>query len=196
MAAPRSLFIVFGALGEASRITPSRGGARHVARGCRVIRRCSDRCTRDRRSRGDSDVFFFDRVSRGALTVAQAARERGAVIVFEPSAVGDPRLFHEAWALAHVVKYSHERLRDIADLEFAPGERDGVVVEIETLGRGRGALPKLVAAGETRGWVTMSAFCQSEVRDAAGQVIGARPECWIGWREAGWSGYARRIEGC
>ena len=36
---------------------------------------------------GDCDVFFFDRVSRGVLTVAHALRERGAVIMFEPSSV-------------------------------------------------------------------------------------------------------------
>ena len=117
---------------------------------------------------GDSDVFFFDRVSRGVLTVARALRERGAVIVFEPSSVGDPRLFHEAWTLAHMVKYSHERLRDIADLEFEPGERDGVLVEIETLGRGGARYRSRLPGARTRGWVTMKAFCQSTVRDAAG----------------------------
>ena len=117
---------------------------------------------------GGSDVFFFDRVSRGVLTVARALRERGAVIVFEPSSVGDLRLFHEAWTLAHVLKYSHERLRDIADLEFAPGERDGVLLEIETLGRGGARYRSRLPRASTRGWVTMKAFCQSTVRDAAG----------------------------
>ena len=52
-----------------------------------------------------SQVFFFDRVSRGTLHLAQAGAERGAVVVFEPSGVGDPGLFREAWALAHVVKH-------------------------------------------------------------------------------------------
>ena len=117
---------------------------------------------------GNSNVFFFDRVSRGVLTVARALRERGAVIVFEPSSVGEPRLFHEAWTLAHIVKYSHERLRDIADLEFAPGERDGVLVEIETLGRGGARYQSRLPRARTRGWVTMKAFCRSTVRDAAG----------------------------
>ncbi len=117
---------------------------------------------------GDSDVFFFDRVSRGVLTVARGLRERGAVIVFEPSSVGEPRLFQEAWKLAHVVKYSHERLRDIADLEFGAGERDGVMVEIETLGRGGARYRSRLPRARTRGWVTMKAFCQSTVRDAAG----------------------------
>ena len=117
---------------------------------------------------GDSDVFFFDRVSRGVLTVARGLRERGALVMFEPSSVGEPRLFQEAWALAHVVKYSHERLRDIADLEFAAGERDGVMLEIETLGRAGARYRSRLPRARTRGWVTMKAYCQSTVRDAAG----------------------------
>lgn len=44
-----------------------------------------------------AEVFFFDRVSRGALQLAKASSERGAVVVFEPSGVGDPNLFREAW---------------------------------------------------------------------------------------------------
>ena len=115
-----------------------------------------------------SNVFFFDRVSRGVLNVARALRKSGAVIVFEPASVGDPRLFREAWVLAHIVKYSHERLRDIADLEFAPGERNGVLLEIETLGRAGIRYRSRLACAGTRGWVTMAAFSQPGVRDAAG----------------------------
>ena len=117
---------------------------------------------------GGSNVFFYDRVSRGVLNVARGLRERGAVIVFEPSSVGDPRLFHEAWTLAHIVKYSHERLRDIADLAFEPGERDGVLLEIETLGRAGARYQSRLPHARTRGWVTMKAFSQSTVKDTAG----------------------------
>ena len=67
-----------------------------------------------------------------------------------------------------MVKYSHERLRDIADLEFAAGERDAVLVEIETLGRGGARYRSRLPWARTRGWVTMKAFGQSTVRDAAG----------------------------
>src|SRR5262249_50866662 len=112
-------------------------------------------------------VFFFDRVSRGALLLARACAERGAVVVFEPSGVGDPELFREAWGLAHVVKYSHERLRDIADLDLTRAQRKGILLEIETLGadglRYRSRLPR----ARTKGWEILGAFAVG-VLDAAG----------------------------
>ena len=55
-------------------------------------------------------VFFFDRLSRGALELAEACAKSGALIVFEPSGLGDEKLFNEAVALAHILKYSNERL--------------------------------------------------------------------------------------
>ncbi len=76
-------------------------------------------------------VFFLDRVNRGSLILAAKASELGALVVFEPSGVGDHGLFMEAWSLAHVVKYSHERLADIPDsLEFGSSQ----LLQIETLG--------------------------------------------------------------
>ena len=78
--------------------------------------------------------FFFDRVSRGTLNLARASAESGALVVFEPSGVGEPRLFREAWSIAHVVKYSNDPLRDIADLHLGESERNGLLLEIETLG--------------------------------------------------------------
>ena len=64
----------------------------------------------------DTAVFYFDRVSRGTLTLANHYREHGAFIVFEPSSVTDEKLFSEAAAAAHLLKYSVERLPDIAYL--------------------------------------------------------------------------------
>jgi fructokinase len=113
-------------------------------------------------------VFFFDRVSRGALHLARACSEFGAVVVFEPSGVGDQDLFREAWSLAHVVKYSHERLRDIADLELKSSEREKVLLEVETLGaeglRYRSRLPKCRSGG----WRQVGAFTPEVLKDAAG----------------------------
>jgi fructokinase len=113
-------------------------------------------------------AFFFDRVSRGALDLAKVSADLGALIVFEPSGIGDPKLFREAWSVAHVIKYSHERLRDIADLELRQSDHAGVLLEIETLGadglRYRSRLPKFA----TKGWPLVDALKPPAFKDAAG----------------------------
>lgn len=117
---------------------------------------------------GKVDVFFFDRVSRGVLSVAAHVRKHGGLVVFEPSSVNDPRLFREAWTLSHVVKYAHERLRDIADVEFAHGERDRVLLEIETLGQAGIRYQSRLPKARSRGWVQLPAFPAKALKDGAG----------------------------
>lgn len=117
---------------------------------------------------GAHQVFFFDRVSRGTLNLANASSEAGALVVFEPSGVGDPRLFEEAWSVAHIVKYSNDRLRDIADLDLQASVRNDLLLEIETLGasglRYRGRLKHAAA----KGWKTLKVIPADSVIDAAG----------------------------
>lgn len=110
-------------------------------------------------------VFFFDRLSRGAIVLARASAASGAAVVFEPSSVGNPALFREAWEVADVVKYSHERLHELpADLEG----RDGPQLQIETLGsdglRYRTRLPGC----KTRGWQRSASIPATRLRDTAG----------------------------
>jgi sugar/nucleoside kinase (ribokinase family) len=115
-----------------------------------------------------TDVFFFDRVSRGVLLLAEHYKSRGAIVMFEPCGVSDPNLFRQAWRLSHIVKYSHERLRDITDVALEHKEQVGVLLEIETLGinglRYRSRLPR----AETNGWQKMAAFPVAALRDSAG----------------------------
>jgi sugar/nucleoside kinase (ribokinase family) len=110
-------------------------------------------------------VFFFDRVSRGAIMLASRAAELGAVVVFEPSGVGDLSLFREAWSVAHVVKYSHERLAELPDgFEFSESQ----VLQIETLGsdglRYRARFGKRTATP----WRMSAALKAPIVKDTAG----------------------------
>src|SRR5208282_5533347 len=63
----------------------------------------------------EAAVFFFDRVSRGTLDLAKVMAEKGAMLVFEPSMIGDPKLFSEAYRISHIVKYSQERLADVRE---------------------------------------------------------------------------------
>lgn len=111
-------------------------------------------------------VFFFDRVSRGTLNLARASAKLGAVIVFEPSGVCEPRLFKEAWSIANVVKYSNERLRDIADLNLQQTDCPGLLLEIETLGED--GLRFRSNLNSNRSWRSLKSIPVSRFRDAAG----------------------------
>ena len=112
-------------------------------------------------------VFFFDRVSRSTLLMAKISRKRGAVVVFEPASIGEPSLFKEAWELSHIVKYSHERLREMAELGLGQTQSSGVLIEIETIGaeglRYRSRLPRAVA-----GWISVPAYSVSDIKDTSG----------------------------
>lgn len=115
-----------------------------------------------------NDAFFFDRVSRSTLLMAKISRKRGAVVVFEPAGVGDPSLFREAWEVSHIVKYSHERLRELAELGLGQGSADRPLLEIETMGseglRYRSRLPN----APTSGWAEAAPYPVPDAMDMSG----------------------------
>jgi len=110
------------------------------------------------------EVFFMDRASRGALVLARASLVRGATIVFEPSGVGDPKLFKEALHLAHIVKYSRERLRKLSELVDSAFP----LLEIETNGHAGLRFRSRIQACTTNGWEHMEAYKVNDLKDAAG----------------------------
>jgi fructokinase len=107
-------------------------------------------------------VFFFDRLSRGALELAEACAKSGALIVFEPSGLGDEKLFNEAVALAHILKYSNERLGHMRRKwkDATPA------LEIETMG-GEG-LRYRRKKPESSGWLELPPNQVTTLRDTAG----------------------------
>jgi fructokinase len=111
-----------------------------------------------------ADVFFFDRVSSGALRLAGHYAATGALVVFEPSSVGNPRLFRDAVALAHLLKFSHERLGDSAEALAAQHP----LLVVETLGRDGLRYRGRLASLESRGWQQLPALPAPGVRDTAG----------------------------
>lgn len=76
-------------------------------------------------------VFFLDRLSRAALSLAKAAADRGAVVVFEPSGRVTNKLMAEAIGLAHIVKYADQRLDGVQGLM---SEGSATILEVQTLG--------------------------------------------------------------
>jgi len=79
---------------------------------------------------GTPDVFFTDRVSRATVELARHFRTEGTIIYFEPSGIGDPKLFREMLKVTTVLKYSAQRARTFSDLLHS----HNALLEIETLG--------------------------------------------------------------
>jgi sugar/nucleoside kinase (ribokinase family) len=110
------------------------------------------------------DVFFFDRVSAAILAMASEFRGRGALVYFEPSGIGRPAEFAKALEVAHVVKYSADRMRGAATaLRALRGKR----LEIETQGA-QGLRFRWLGDGAAQSWHTQRAFKVRALRDAAG----------------------------
>jgi sugar/nucleoside kinase (ribokinase family) len=78
-----------------------------------------------------SAVFFMDRLSRAALTLAARASAEGAVVIFEPSGKSDPKMFAEALQMAHIVKYADQRLSAVGGVMDVG---TATLVEVQTLG--------------------------------------------------------------
>ncbi len=112
----------------------------------------------------DPNVFFFDRASPAALAVARAFAEKGAVVVFEPSGVGNKTLFRQALRVAHILKYSNERLGNLAEtVGSAP-----VPLQIETLGGDGLRYRSCIPSCDTTGWRRLEAYRAKPFKDAAG----------------------------
>ncbi|QTG17319.1 carbohydrate kinase (plasmid) [Agrobacterium tumefaciens] len=111
-----------------------------------------------------SSVFFFDRVSRAAINLAKEASRSGAVVVFEPSGKSDEKLFEEALQVAHVVKYSDQRLSGAG----GPMTDDrATLVEIQTLGS-QGLRYRHRLTGTPSDWITSAAIAAPRLVDTCG----------------------------
>lgn len=115
-------------------------------------------------SLGGSDVFFFDRISRAALTMAETAAHEGAVVIFEPSGKSDPKLFAEALRVAHVVKYSDQRL---ADAGGAMQKHNAALLEVQTLGE-RGLRYRHRLSTKASDWKHLDSISAPRVLDTCG----------------------------
>ena len=111
-----------------------------------------------------AQVFYFDRVSSGILNLARHYKDQGALIVFEPSAINDERLFGLATHLAHILKYSQERFSDANRVlgDYA------VPLEIQTLGRKGLRYRRRQGKERSDSWEYISAFQVNRVVDEAG----------------------------
>lgn len=110
-----------------------------------------------------AQVFFADRVSPGIVALAERFRSNGAIIVFEPSAVGDGAAFERMLSLTHILKYSNERLPDLN--VTAPAD---LFLEIQTLGHGGLRFRVKCNTRRREQWIRVEAFGLNQIRDTAG----------------------------
>jgi fructokinase len=111
-----------------------------------------------------ANVFYFDRISRGAIELAKANKANGAIIFFEPSSIGDNNsIFNECLHISDVVKFSSDRIPDYANMYSS----QQVPLEIETKGK-EGLRFRYSRTKQSKVWHTIKAFKINEVHDAAG----------------------------
>jgi hypothetical protein len=107
------------------------------------------------------NVFYFDRVSRATIDLAIEANNRGAVVFFEPSSIGNISHFHECLKVSHIVKFSNERIPDYKKIFKLPQ----VNLEIETFGKDG---LNFRSSKRKSSWKTIEPFKISELTDSAG----------------------------
>ena len=111
-----------------------------------------------------TSVFFIDRPSRAALTLAKEAAARGAAIVFEPSGRAAGNLVREALGIAHVVKYAESRRGRSSGVV---SEESGAWVEIQTMGE-RGLMYRHRFGEQWSEWCHLPAVHAPRLADTCG----------------------------
>ncbi len=107
-----------------------------------------------------TDVFYFDRMNRGAIDLAKLYKANNASIFFEPSSMKDLKAFDECIHLSDVVKFSDERISDF-DLMYPTA-----VAGLEIMTMGKSGL-KYRLKGESF-WKEVLGYKVDNVVDAAG----------------------------
>jgi sugar/nucleoside kinase (ribokinase family) len=112
-----------------------------------------------------ANVFYFDRVNRASLELAKFNKRNGAIVIFEPSSAKDDKLFKEALDIAHILKFSKDRINNYEEL--FPTQQ--TVLEIETLGKD-GLRYRFDVAKSAKKWksIDSSKIDDSIIKDSAG----------------------------
>ena len=110
--------------------------------------------------KSSANVFYFDRINRGAIELAKAYKQNGAIIFFEPSSAKEIKLFNECLEIADVVKFSQDRISSIEEFPLFLK----VPLVIQTLGN-QGLRYK---RKQDMKWNTLKSFHIDSAIDSAG----------------------------
>jgi fructokinase len=111
-------------------------------------------------SHQESNVFYFDRVSRAIIDLAKYYKQFGALVYFEPSSVSGEKLFIEALGVADVIKFSQDRIKSYNSYR----EYSNAYLEITTLGD-RGLI---YSFGDDNTWHEIKGFKNLKITDTSG----------------------------
>lgn len=107
----------------------------------------------------NSDVYYFDRVSRASVDLAKIAKSKGTIVYFEPSSYKNSKLFIEAINTSDIVKFSNERIKNYKHLF----PESNASLEIETLGK-----DGINYRFNSDKWINLKPFLISDPVDTAG----------------------------
>lgn len=108
-------------------------------------------------------TFYFDRINRASIELAKHYKKEGAIIFFEPSSIGEERLFEECLSIADIIKFSNERIPNYSQLY----PKQKVLLEVETFGKG-GLKYRYGKNLSVRKWTHVKPFKIGGFVDAAG----------------------------
>jgi fructokinase len=112
----------------------------------------------------EPSVFYFDRISRAAVEMARRYSVQGTLVVFEPSSTRNGKLFKECVEVAHVVKYSQERIGHMPD----PARNGRPFLEIETLGAYGLRFRTATDDNQLSNWEYLETYKVEDLKDEAG----------------------------
>lgn len=110
-------------------------------------------------------VFFFDRVSPGALLLAEKCKELGGVVFFEPSAKSDEKNLVKALELADIIKYASDRFRDLISKYKIKKE---YYIEIQTEGHLGLVYKASLKNFEIKSWKRINPYRVEKIKDSCG----------------------------
>ncbi|HMT54097.1 MAG TPA: PfkB family carbohydrate kinase [Saprospiraceae bacterium] len=110
-----------------------------------------------------ASVFYFDRVNRSSIDLAKYYKEQGSLIYFEPSSLTENKQFHECIELAHIIKFSNERIKDYSSIL----DKQRVPLEIVTFGKD-GIQYRYSHKLNANEWISLPSYETSKVVDTAG----------------------------
>jgi fructokinase len=110
-----------------------------------------------------TDVFFFDRATPSTLDLAKYYKDKGALIVFEPSSLKLDKCFVELLKISNIIKFSNDRIGNYSEVFPTPNS------DLEIMTMGDKGLKYRLKSDKKSSWKIIAPFeITNELIDSAG----------------------------